>query len=586
MINISLITNLQSHIAKLMNSEKILYKFLLVNFLIVCFDIIGGWLLYKISQGSLNLVIYYVGCDIISNIYDKYFCDLFNNKVGMRIKLAFKKEAIEKYDTLSWDSKNKSTADNFNTKMSQASGAINALIVWGIPNIMAMISSFVQCLVVFCFSGLYLPLFLICATNIAAYIFYTKNKQIKFTKSVKSARESSDKIKSLINLFLPMFQQREKSSSDIYKMSAETDIVWHNVDKQWINIMAFTQILNKLCVIFISFGMIDSVAGFILLIKTIGSFNGSISNLTSFLNQNNRFETDYESYIKFFDGLSYKSHPIKKELPSELNIIGLNIAQGGFNLKFDHNIKKLDLRSDSKILIQGRTGHGKSTFVNALMGKISGLQFNLNKPENYFHSFVDMYQNIREKMPTSTISIRQLFNAELNDNIIMQCLKPCFPDNDLERIMNNLKNSSNTNDLKTNDIDFADSDTDDFNEHSQMMNKADIENQLDIVQAKQPTNPLDVEILERLSGGEKTRLALATRIYQMITNPDKKIIILDEPEQGSDPEIAIKVIRNIFELFPDKMIIMVSHICECSLYKLNIKWHHRLNINQGIVYKV
>jgi hypothetical protein len=34
----------------------------------------------------------------------------------------------------------------------------------------------------------------------------------------------------------------------------------------------------------------------------------------------------------------------------------------------------------------------------------------------------------------------------------------------------------------------------------------------------------------------KTRLALAIRIYQMKTKPNKHILILDEPEQGSDPE--------------------------------------------------
>jgi ABC-type transport system involved in cytochrome bd biosynthesis fused ATPase/permease subunit len=94
-------------------------------------------------------------------------------------------------------------------------------------------------------------------------------------------------------------------------------------------------------------------------------------------------------------------------------------------------------------------------------------------------------------------------------------------------------------------------------------------------------NPLDVDIAERISGGEKTRLALATRIYQMITKPDKHILILDEPEQGSDPEVAVKVIGNIIRMFHDRTIIMISHICECQLNALGIVWDHKLNISRG-----
>jgi hypothetical protein len=40
------------------------------------------------------------------------------------------------------------------------------------------------------------------------------------------------------------------------------------------------------------------------------------------------------------------------------------------------------------------------------------------------------------------------------------------------------------------------------------------------------------------------------RIYQMLTKPDKQILILDEPEQGSDPEVAVRVIGNIFKSSP------------------------------------
>ena len=53
--------------------------------------------------------------------------------------------------------------------------------------------------------------------------------------------------------------------------------------------------------------------------------------------------------------------------------------------------------------------------------------------------------------------------------------------------------------------------------------------------------PYDAQLNEILSGGQKSRLCLATRCYE-IEKFGKKIFVLDEPEQGSDPETAISVI--------------------------------------------
>jgi ABC-type transport system involved in cytochrome bd biosynthesis fused ATPase/permease subunit len=103
-----------------------------------------------------------------------------------------------------------------------------------------------------------------------------------------------------------------------------------------------------------------------------------------------------------------------------------------------------------------------------------------------------------------------------------------------------------------------------------------------IINMESKKNPLDINIEERISGGQKCRLALATRVYQMMTNNHKKIFILDEPEQGSD-NVAIQVIQNIFDMFNDKTIILITHICDCKLRNLNVHWDHKVSIKGGIV---
>jgi ABC-type transport system involved in cytochrome bd biosynthesis fused ATPase/permease subunit len=54
-------------------------------------------------------------------------------------------------------------------------------------------------------------------------------------------------------------------------------------------------------------------------------------------------------------------------------------------------------------------------------------------------------------------------------------------------------------------------------------------------------------------------------------------LILDEPEQGSDPEIAYNIIDNIFKKFPEKMIIVISHL---ELIHIKYKWDNKFRIKK------
>ncbi len=68
---------------------------------------------------------------------------------------------------------------------------------------------------------------------------------------------------------------------------------------------------------------------------------------------------------------------------------------------------------------------------------------------------------------------------------------------------------------------------------------------------------IDTEIGERgttLSGGERQRLALA-RIF--LKNPD--IVVLDEATSALDMDTEEKVLKNVFEFFKDKTVIVVAH---------------------------
>jgi ABC-type transport system involved in cytochrome bd biosynthesis fused ATPase/permease subunit len=540
MVNYKL-SDLQNEVFNLLIEEKLINKLIFYNMITMILDLIINNILYKISNGNLQLRYLYIFTDISNHIFNIYIINNMNNSISIVIKKKFIKKALEQYNRLSFDSKNKVPVDIFYLKMNSACDSIATMISWGFPTLMNLIGAFLQCILIFYYKKLIFMLCFIIGINVIVYYKYIQIRRQKYYSDTKLTREKVDRIKSKLHLSLPLFAQGEKTSDFILDHIIDIELKWIDTNQLWNHIMLITKIVNKCGIVLISIRFNGSVASYMLLIRVIGNFNSAISSLSSFLNQNNRHETDFNSYQLLFSDIVYKDKPINKQLNS-LNIINCKISHGGFNMRFDTG--GLIINIGDKILIKGRSGHGKSTFINALMGKIDGLILDKYQLENYSHVFVEFYQNIREKLPTSAISIRELFENEPNNSLIMKCLNTCFPDGDITKILYNIS----------------------------------------LAQNNKIIDSLDIDINEKLSGGEKTRLALATRIYQMLVKQNKSILILDEPEQGSDPEVAIQIINNIFELFKDKTIIMISHICDCNLNKLNIKWNKKINIHEGVIY--
>jgi ATP-binding cassette subfamily C protein CydC len=57
-----------------------------------------------------------------------------------------------------------------------------------------------------------------------------------------------------------------------------------------------------------------------------------------------------------------------------------------------------------------------------------------------------------------------------------------------------------------------------------------------------------------LSGGEKKRLGLVRALLH-----DAPILLLDEPTEGLDATMGLKIIDNLLKNYPDKTIILVTH---------------------------
>ena len=179
------------------------------------------------------------------------------------------------------------------------------------------------------------------------------------------------------------------------------------------------------------------------------------------------------------------------------------------------NNLKIQIKHNSINGLVGKTGSGKSTFIDLLMGLLKPVKGEI---------FID---NV--KLDTSTIRSWQqkishvpqnafLLNASLRENIIFNNFGNKINEEKLLQVCEDARINDFLNDLP---------------------------------------NGILTEIGERgsnLSGGQRQRITIARALYL-----DKPILILDEATNALDYETEDMILNNIKKNYRNKTIVMVSH---------------------------
>ena len=174
----------------------------------------------------------------------------------------------------------------------------------------------------------------------------------------------------------------------------------------------------------------------------------------------------------------------------------------------------LEIHKGDKIGIIGKTGSGKSTFVNILCGLLDVTKGEIYFDENNKEKDYKSIQNLIGYVP-QTVSI---FDESVQFNV---CL------------------SDDLTDEK-------------FQKFQKVLEIVDMDTLVDSLPNNH--NELVGENGSRFSGGQNQRLGIARAIYK---NP--KILILDEATSALDLETEKKIIQNILNYLPELTLISISH---------------------------
>jgi len=381
--------------------------------------------------------------------------------------------------------------------------------------------------------------------NLAFVLYFTVKKHLdqKQSDAWDYTHKKREKCDALLKLNMPRFSHNQVSLEEILDLISQKCNLQSGYDKTRNQQKVFNHLLKDMCVVIVM--LVTPSHYFVSLLAVCVQFTSMITNIFSLMNQNTHAQSEY-------DGLNKKLNSTDKYVEYEQKtfrghiLTKCVIKRGQFCLTMDG---QLSLNTESIVLIRGSSGSGKTTFINhaitgyATIANQKGTEIVLNNglyPANYRSEMSILFQGANPNW--GALSFAELFDTQ-DESIIGRLLIVA----QVSKLMDRLKEK-----------------------HTQWIQ-----------------TPLSE--LGEISGGERRRVAIALQLFNL-EKGDKKILVLDEPEQGSDPDAAVAFIQEIIRIYAGRCgIIIISHLERFGVQgddrfpdKSGINWTDKILVKDGV----
>ena len=296
-------------------------------------------------------------------------------------------------------------------------------------------------------------------------------------------------------------------------------------------VIFINQLLNKIPKIFL-----EIIAVICIALITIYFFSSKLSEIEK-ISSISLFVIIAIRLIPAFNGISVAMAQIKHSEPSiniiqeelskkyEKNLLNIKNNNNEINsieisdLNFSYNNKSnlyaeninLKINKGDHVGINGSSGSGKTTLINVIIGliktKLGKIVYNQDSSNS-----IECYYKLISYVPQDTI----LFNDTIKNNLTF-------------------------NDQKI-----------DIDKLNKVIKICELETFINNLPLKMETNVGERGL--KISGGQKQRIGIARAIYQ---NFD--LLILDEATSSLNKDYEDKILREIYRLYDDRIIISISH---------------------------
>ena len=415
------------------------------------------------------------------------------------------------YARFSLPSKNVCPVEVYEERLAKANQAAQVLLDWGMPIAVKLLNDVLSCILVCVQSGfVWLPAVLV-LLNATFYFWKIRAYQQQLSGGRDARQKQVNRLSTRVTLCLPLFEQDEVSAARLSELYDERRrLTYFDIFSYRKLECMFTALHNASLVLLLAFlcanAHATTVPSVLMVITVMNNINSSFRNFSRFYNIYEQHAVKFNAFAHLFDHARLETPVPQHKIPAVTTVTAVDIRQGAFRLACSST---LQIQKGDRLLITGPSGSGKSLFINALLGKLPGVSFGFRQPAAFKNDAVYYYQAIREKTPLTKTSVVDLIRlatgsaAELNEPLFRKICAWCCV--------------------------------------SKWVSSAD----------------LCSNINNRISGGQKSRLLLAVKIYQALVS-QAGLLVLDEPEQGSDPDVAYRMLQTVVARMPATTTIVIS----------------------------
>lgn len=268
----------------------------------------------------------------------------------------------------------------------------------------------------------------------------------------------------------------------------------------------------------------------LLLFQLVSFIAIPMNSLAYFATRTTSLLSDYDDFLARWIGCEVKQDlPMLDKFPEDL--------------RASHNGIDLHLRPGSLIIVKGWSGKGKSTMLQLMIGHLPGLTWNDSICGLQLPDIVYCPQDVRSMTPKQTATVRMLFEGVAEEEIRC-CLATCL----LTEWLGKLEKAGRARFVELEKLLKGKLEKGIYNKLIKEQERL----------ANTECHPFDLPIEGRISGGEHSRLGLAMTLIRPGT-----LYVLDEPEQGTDPDRHALLIEGIVSYIRKRSegarIVMATH---------------------------
>jgi ABC-type Mn2+/Zn2+ transport system ATPase subunit len=500
----------------------------------VLFPIGINWMNIQMIRGISNgLALVFVGVRVCECAIDT-LRELFLVKLGIESEVSIVIREAARYALLSKPTTYRHPAEKVIAKeLINAASALNRIIEWGMQSVTSTIGQIISSIVLLMsmelewYDGVAFVLF--------GLVFWRVLMPLQkvMTGRMEKNRNKHNKCNNLMSFRSTEFQNKECEPGEISGIL--NDPISYDGQIRPLYTYTFRVIDLTMIVIMGVYALFlpndNLFAVKYVLVNTISS---AISSIAQFGTQYHRYCNEYEKYYKLFRDpeLKYDEYVAPQELPETIVLEKVELRRGDYVISCEEPIS---INQGDNLKMQGPSGAGKSSFLDGFMGFIPGISLeNGVNIRAYAHQMVCHLQNT-QSISLSSVNICEVFRSNDKDSI-REVLELFFEQDELDRVLSNIS----------------------------------------------AENPFDVHIEGKMSGGQKTRFFLAATLFKALQK-NAKIVFLDEPEQGQDPDLQIKSFKAINEFASQRQltIFWITHLRPEPLAETEIQFNTRLRFHKG-----